>query len=193
MYIIVGLGNPGTEYEATRHNVGFMVIDRLSREYGIRLDKKSRLARWGEGALAGENVVLLKPLTFMNNSGLAVREILKGKGVELDRLIVIYDDLDLEPGRIRIRPDGGSGGHKGIQSIVGHLGSRDFLRVRIGIGRPSGRQDARDYVLHPFAKREREDVDFAIIKAADAVTFIIEHGVERAMNEFNRKEDASEA
>ncbi|MHB8842237.1 MAG: aminoacyl-tRNA hydrolase [Candidatus Aquicultor sp.] len=190
MYIIVGLGNPGTEYEATRHNVGFMVIDRLSKEYGIRLDRKSRLARWGEGTLAGENVVLLKPLTFMNNSGLAVREILKGKDVELDHLIVVYDDLDLEPGRIRIRPDGGSGGHKGIQSLVGQLGSGDFLRVRIGIGRPSGRQDASDYVLKPFAKREREEIEFAIIKATDAITSIIQHGVERAMNEFNRKEEA---
>lgn len=193
MYVIVGLGNPGTEYEATRHNVGFMVIDKLAQEYGIRLDKKSRLARWGEGVISGEDVILLKPLTYMNNSGLAVREILKGKDVELDHLIVIYDDLDLDPGRIRVRPDGGSGGHKGIRSIIGQLGSGDFLRVRVGIGRPPGRQDASDYVLHPFAKREREEIDFAIIKAADAVAHIIAHGIERAMNEFNRKEDSAEA
>lgn len=189
MFIIVGLGNPGTEYENTRHNIGFMVIDRLAQTGGIKLDRKSRLARWGEGTIANERVVLVKPITYMNNSGLAVREQLNRPDAGPDRLIVIYDDLDLEPGRVRIRLGGGSGGHRGIQSIINQIGVQDFIRVRVGIGRPPGRQDAADYVLSPFSKREWEDAEFAIIKAADAVPYIIENGIQKAMNEFNRRED----
>jgi len=190
MYIIVGIGNPGKEYEKTRHNVGFMVLERLAQAHGVKLDKKSRLARWGEGKVADKGVILVEPLTYMNESGLAVQWFLKEIGIEPDHLIVIYDDLDLEPGRIRIRKGGGSGGHKGIKSIIGNIRSEGFIRVRVGIGRPPGRQDPADYVLSPFSKREQEEIEFAIIRAADAIKYIIANGVEKAMNEFNRKDEA---
>ena len=190
MHIIVGLGNPGTEYENTRHNAGFMVIDRLAKKYGIKLDRKSRLMRWGRGSISHKDVILMKPMTYMNESGLAVRRILSEQGANPRNLIVVYDDLDLEPGRIRIRENGGSGGHKGIRSIIGQLGDEGFTRVRVGIGRPPGRQDPADYVLSPFTKRQWEEVDVAISKAVDAIVYIIEHGAEKAMNEFNRRDEA---
>lgn len=188
MQIIVGLGNPGAEYAQTRHNIGFMVVEQLSRVHSIKLDKKHRLVRFGEGKIAGKEIILAQPLTFMNNSGTAIRHLLAETGAAAANVIVIYDDLDLDCGRIRVRANGGSGGHKGIKSIMGQLGTDEFARVRIGIGRPPGRQDSADYVLSPFSKRESEEIDFAIVKAADAVEYILEHGIERAMNEFNRRE-----
>lgn len=187
MYLIIGLGNPGTEYESTRHNVGFMVVEKLAAAHGIKLNKKSRLARWGLGTIAQESIVIAEPLTYMNNSGAAVKDILRSEGVGFERLIVIHDDMDLEPGRIRVRQNGGSGGHKGIRSIIGQLGDENFTRVRIGIGRPPGRQDPADYVLSPFSRREREEIDFAIIRAVEAIEHIISNGVDSAMNEFNRR------
>lgn len=189
MNIVVGLGNPGTEYEATRHNVGFMVVERLAHAHGIALDKKTRLARWGEGKVSGVPVVVAEPRTFMNNSGLAVKELLKTAGAGPEALVVIYDDLDLDPGQLRVRPDGGSGGHKGIISIVGAIGSDAFVRVRVGIGRPPGRQDPARYVLSSFGKREWEEMDVAIERAADAVALLLADGVTKAMNEFNRRLD----
>ncbi|HEY3375424.1 MAG TPA: aminoacyl-tRNA hydrolase [Candidatus Aquicultor sp.] len=192
MYIVVGLGNPGIEYETTRHNVGFMVIDRLADVANVKLNQKNRLARWGEGVVAGERVLLAQPLTFMNNSGVAVCQLLNDTQTTAEHLIVIYDDLDLEPGRIRVRTDGGSGGHKGIKSIIAQAGTDEFIRVRVGIGRPPGRMDAADYVLRPFSDRDWEEIEFAIIRATDAIEYIIENGVERAMNEFNRKEEVAE-
>lgn len=189
MNIVVGLGNPGTEYESTRHNVGFMVVERLARAIGIALDKKTRLARWGEGAVSGTPVTLAEPRTFMNNSGLAVKELLKAADTGPEKLVVVYDDLDLEPGQIRVRQNGGSGGHKGIISIAHQIDSDAFVRVRVGIGRPPGRQDPARYVLSPFGKREREDMEVAIERAADAVAYLISEGVTKAMNEFNRRVD----
>lgn len=187
MYIIIGLGNPGTEYEHTRHNVGFMVVEKLAAAHGIKLNKKSRLARWGLGRIAQADALIAEPLTYMNNSGIAVKDILRSKNIPLESLIVIYDDMDLEPGRIRVRQNGGSGGHKGIRSIIGQLGDENFTRVRIGIGRPPGRQDPADYVLNPFSKQEKEEIDFAIQRAVDVIQYIILNGVESAMNEFNRR------
>ncbi len=187
MYLVVGLGNPGVEYERTRHNVGFMVIDKLSQVHGIKLSMKSHSARWGQGKVDSETVLLAEPMTYMNESGVAVKALLKDKNVAPEHLIVIYDDLDLEPGRIRVRVDGGSGGHKGIKSIISQIGTEGFIRIRVGIGRPPGRQDPADYVLMPFSKDQREEINFAIVKAADAVDYIIANGAERAMNEFNRK------
>ncbi|HCG99491.1 MAG: aminoacyl-tRNA hydrolase [Candidatus Aquicultor primus] len=189
MNIVVGLGNPGTEYESTRHNTGFMVVERLAQARGIVLDKKTRLVRWGEGDVGGIPVTIAESRTFMNNSGLAVKELLKAADADPEKLIVVYDDLDLEPGQIRVRENGGSGGHKGIISIVNQIGSDVFVRVRVGIGRPPGRQDPARYVLSPFSKREREDMDVTIERAADAVAYLLLEGVTKAMNEFNRRID----
>jgi len=188
MYIVIGLGNPGPEYEKTRHNVGFMVVERLAQAQEISLNKKSRLVRWGEGIIAQDKAVMAKPLTYMNNSGLAAKELLRAYEVDPEQLIVVYDDLDLEPGQIRIRMNGGSGGHKGIKSIMAQIANDNFIRVRIGIGRPSGRQDPADYVLSPFGKREWEEISFSIERAADAIAYILANGVMKAMNEFNRRE-----
>lgn len=185
MYLIVGLGNPGVEYESTRHNAGFMVVERLAQVHGVKLSTKSHSARWGQGKIGDETVLLVEPMTYMNESGVAVKSLLKDKDVLPDHLIVIYDDLDLEPGRVRVRVDGGSGGHKGIKSIISRIGTEGFIRVRVGIGRPPGRQDPADYVLMPFSKDQREEIDFAIAKAADAAEYIITNGAEKAMNEFN--------
>ncbi len=189
MFLIAGLGNPGVEYKNTRHNVGFMVVDKLAQVRGIKLSMKNHSARWGQGKIGDESILLAKPMTYMNESGVAVKSLLKDKDVSPDHLIVIYDDLDLEPGRIRVRADGGSGGHRGMRSIIRHIGTEDFIRVRIGIGRPPGRQDPADYVLSPFTRDQEEEINFAIIKAADAVGYIIANGAERAMNEFNRRDD----
>ncbi|MCL6473144.1 MAG: aminoacyl-tRNA hydrolase [Firmicutes bacterium] len=189
MYLVVGLGNPGAEYESTRHNVGFMVIEHIAQAHRVKLGTKSHAARWGQGELAGKTVILAEPMTYMNESGVAVKSLLKDKGIPVDHLIVVYDDLDLEPGRIRVRANGGSGGHKGIKSIISQIGTEQFIRVRVGIGRPPGRQDPADYVLSPFTKNQREEINFAIAKASDAVEYIIANGVTLAMNEFNRKDD----
>jgi len=189
MYVIAGLGNPGIEYEETRHNVGFKVIDKLAQMHSIKLGMKSHDARWGQGKISGQSVTLVKPMTYMNESGRAASAILKEKQLGPDRLIVIYDDMDLDPGRIRIRVNGGSGGHKGIKSIIARLGDENFTRVRIGIGRPPGRQDPANYVLSPSSKKEQEEIEFAIAKAADAIEYMISYGVEKAMNEFNRRDD----
>lgn len=187
MYIVMGLGNPGIEYERTRHNIGFMVVERLAQARDISLSKKSRLVRWGEGVISQEGLILAEPLTYMNHSGLAAKELLRAKDVGPERLIVIYDDLDLKPGQIRIRQNGGSGGHKGLRSIIGQIADESFIRVRIGIGRPPGRQDPADYVLSPFNKSEWDDIMISIEEAADAVAYIVTDGIVKAMNEFNRR------
>jgi PTH1 family peptidyl-tRNA hydrolase len=187
MYIILGLGNPGIEYETTRHNAGWMVAERLADIHDIALDKKTKLARWGKGTIAGEPVIIAIPLTYMNNSGLAAKELIRSAEVGLDHLIVVYDDLDLEPGQIRVRPGGGSGGHNGIRSLINQLGEDTFVRVRIGIGRPPGRQPATDYVLRPFTDREWDEIAVAIERATDVATTIITESVDKAMNEYNRR------
>ncbi|MBE0446854.1 MAG: aminoacyl-tRNA hydrolase [Actinobacteria bacterium] len=189
MYIVMGLGNPGVRYEKTRHNVGFMVVERLAQALDISLSKRSRLMRWGEGMIVQERVILVEPLTYMNNSGLVAKKLLRAQEAAPERLIVIYDDLDLEPGQIRIRQNGGSGGHGGIRSIMGQISSENFMRVRVGIGRPPGRQDPADYVLSPFSKSEWEEIALSIDEAGDAVFYIIVEGVARAMNEFNRRRE----
>lgn len=185
MYIVAGLGNPGNTYKNTRHNVGFLVIDHLAYEHTIKPGKKNSTALLGKGTIAGENVILMIPTTFMNNSGLAVKEVMRYNKVDLNQLIVIYDDLDLDFGKVRVRSGGGSGGHNGIKSIINHVGARDFIRVRVGIGRPPGRMDPSDYVLSSFKKDERQEIELAIVKASDAVECVVANGVEKAMNEFN--------
>jgi PTH1 family peptidyl-tRNA hydrolase len=190
MHLIVGLGNPGPEFAGTRHNVGWMCVERLARRVGVAFDRyqfRAQLARWEAG---GTKVLLAKPLTFMNHSGEAVGPLVKFYKVPLERLMVVYDDLDLPPGRIRIRPKGSAGGHHGMESIIQRLGSSDFPRLRIGIGRPAG-SGAYDpevvarYVLSPFSAGEWPLIDAALDRAVEALTVWVGEGIEAAMNRFN--------
>ncbi len=184
MWIIAGLGNPGSKYSGTRHNIGFRVIDRLSEEYNIRLEERD-IYVIGRGAIGGVDVILLKPLTFMNKSGLAVKKILKKRNVSPDRLIVVQDDLDIDTGAVKIRRNGSSGGHRGIESIIQELGTRDFVRVKVGIGRDKD-VPVEEYVLRTFKPAEKNIVKDVIINTAHVVTVIVAEGVDKAMNKYNR-------
>jgi len=181
--VIVGLGNPGREYERTRHNIGFMVLDQLATESGLAWEDKflSRATTWRR---KGDRLVLLKPQTWMNLSGRAVQRAVGFYKVPLEDLLVIYDDLDLPVGQLRLRFKGGDGGHRGIRSIIELLGTSDFLRLRIGIGHPE-RGDGTSHVLGRFARDEEVDVDEAIKGAADAVAIWLDDGFLKAMNRFN--------
>lgn len=205
MRFIVGLGNPGSRYEKTRHNVGFMLIDRIARVYGIRCDRRGMRAAWGKGAIEGEDVILIKPQTFMNLSGESVLEFRTAfPEVELNSIIVAFDDCDLPLGRLRIRKSGSSGGHRGIASIIRCLGNPDFPRIRLGVGRPEGagaggtgggggsirtagdaEEGLVDYVLSPFSVDELHTVDDMLTRAAASVEAIIREGIEAAMNRYN--------
>ena len=188
MFIIVGLGNPGNKYSRTRHNIGFRVIERLSKIYNIPLEEKETFVI-GKWALEGTESVLLKPLTYMNRSGIAVKKILKKFYFPPDelavKLLVIHDDLDLDTGKIKIRKDGSSGGHKGIESLIQETGTKNFLRIKIGIGRGPG-IPVEQYVLSNFRPDDKNLIEDAIIKACDAVAVITTKGIEKAMNTFNR-------
>lgn len=187
MYLIVGLGNPAPEYEGTPHNVGFETIDLLSERNSIRLKKKRlRRAQIGMGTIAGERVVFLKPLTFMNLSGEAVGRYFRQNRIEPEKLLVVFDDIDLPLGTIRLRPKGGAGGHKGAKSIMKVLGFEDFPRLRIGIHPPGkGVADLVSYVLTPFKVSSRKTVKQSIEDAAEAVEFFIANGIDAGMNKFN--------
>jgi len=188
MKLIVGLGNPGREYAATRHNAGFMVIDRLASEMGVPVKKKAFKAVVGQGQIAGEKAILAKPQTYMNLSGEAVGSLLRWYGLAAGDLILIYDDLDLPPGKLRIRPDGGSGGHKGVQSVVQSLGTDSFPRVRVGIGKPANPDyDSSDFVLGRLTGEEARCVEEALGLAAEAVRCMVREGLDKAMNLYNRK------
>ncbi|MCU0511662.1 MAG: aminoacyl-tRNA hydrolase [Anaerolineae bacterium] len=184
-YLIVGLGNPGREYEKTRHNVGFMVIDALSARAGAGGEKKGRKASVQDATLAGKSVLLAKPLTYMNLSGEAVRALLDFYKIPLERFIVVHDDLDLPPGTLRLRRDGSAGGQNGIRSIIQQVGTQNFARVRFGIGRPPGRQPARDYVLQPFSGDEAILAQEVIATAAAALETWLTAGMEAAMTRYN--------
>ncbi|NIQ40239.1 MAG: aminoacyl-tRNA hydrolase [Proteobacteria bacterium] len=185
MRFIVGLGNPGLAYRVTRHNVGFMVVDRLARKHGISLSRIRFRARFGEGEIAGERAVLFKPQTYVNLSGFPVKDLLRFYEGSLDRLIVVHDDLDLNFGRIRIVKKGGHGGHKGVESILETLRRSDFTRLKIGIGRPQDSMDVKDYVLRPFDKKQKAYLGEILLRAVESVEAILLDGVERAMNVFN--------
>lgn len=187
MWIIVGLGNPGIRYTETRHNIGFRVIKHLSEHLNIKL-KKDMLYAIGQGAIEGIDILLLKPLTFMNRSGHAVKELLKSINENNKGLIVIQDDIDIETGIVKIRRKGSSGGHRGIQSIIEQLSTEDFIRVKVGIGRDKGIA-VEDYVLEKFSIDEEKIIKESINQASMAVIKIITHGVEMAMNEFNRPKE----
>lgn len=188
-YVIVGLGNPGREYARNRHNVGFRCIEELASAHGIALKSRRFRALWGEGEINGRRVVLLQPQTFMNESGQAVGEAVRWFKVPLERILVIHDDLDLPFGKIRVRPDGSSGGHKGIASIIAHLGGHEFARLRIGIGRPA-QGDPIDYVLGDLDHEQVSAIQQVIAVAAQAVGHWLEHGVGSAMNVYNRNASA---
>lgn len=186
MYLIVGLGNPGREYELSRHNVGFIVTDLLVDQWDIKLKAHRRhQARVGKGTIAGQEAVVAQPLTYMNLSGQAVGSLARWYRLPPQQIIVVSDDIDLEVGRIRIRPRGHTGGHHGLDSIVAALGSRDFIRLRIGIGRPQRKEEVADYVLAPFSDQDWELVKAAIHRAVQAIEAILAQGVEKAMNQFN--------
>ena len=184
MKIIVGLGNPGEKYLKTRHNLGFMVVDRLARRLEMECTQKKFQSLFCKKSVDQEEIVLLKPQTFMNLSGVAVKEAVDMYKCSLQGLMVICDDLDMPPGKIRIRRSGGCGGHRGLASIAGRLGSTDFSRLRIGIGRPVD-GDPSDYVLSPFSKEEERVKEEAIEKACQALKTWMFEGVDACMNKFN--------
>ena len=186
MKLIVGLGNPGKKYQGTRHNLGFLVIDALAKRHNTAIDKKLCDALIGAWFSGGETIVLAKPRTFMNRSGAAVRDILAHHLGAADDLVVVYDDLDLPFGRLRIRPQGSAGGHRGVLSIQEHLDGAPFSRLRVGIGRPPARMDPVDYVLETFADSEKDRLPEVIDRAAAAIDCILDQGVARAMGQFNR-------
>ena len=188
MYIIVGLGNPGMRYEGTRHNMGFDVIDRLITVNNIPQAGRKFHAVYGTGIIGGQKVVLAKPVTYMNLSGTSVRELMDFYKIDpTHELIVISDDIDLEPGRIRIRKKGSAGGQNGLKHIIQCIGTQDFIRVRVGTGAKPQDWELADWVLSRFPKEERTQVDDAIIRAAEAVETIVTDGIDAAMNRYNTK------
>lgn len=186
MYIIAGLGNPDRKYAGTRHNIGFDVITKLSDEYGISVNSKGFKSFYGTGLIEGEKVLLMKPMTYMNLSGEAVGEAVRFyKLDEKKKLIIVQDDIDLEPGALRIRVKGSAGGHNGIKSIINHLGGNEFIRLKLGVGgKPEGR-DLADHVLGTFSKEMEPLIRKTLDVAAEAVLKIIKDGAEAAMNQFN--------
>lgn len=188
MVIIAGLGNPTKEYEHTRHNVGFDTIDCIADQYGISINEKKHRALVGKGMIEGQKVILLKPQTFMNLSGESIRAAVDFYKVdEKEELIVIYDDISLPPGQLRIRKKGSAGGHNGIKNIIAHLGHDTFMRIKVGVGEKPAGYDLADYVLGHFSKEDRAIMDDAFKKAAEAVKMMITDGPDAAMNAFNKK------
>ena len=184
---LIGLGNPGKQYEHTRHNVGFEVIDRLVAHYMPTMMERKFRASWGFAIAEGRKVLFVKPLTYMNKSGEPVGEILKYFGIKVGRMLVIHDDLDLPFARVRIAQRGGSGGHKGIQSIIDHVGSSDFPRLKMGIGRPKQGEPVETFVLQPPYPEDREEFEKMTVQAETAARAILATCLSDAMNQFNRQ------
>lgn len=184
MFVIAGLGNPGKKYENTRHNMGFLVVDRLAEKNDIKVNKIKHKALVGDGIISGRKVLLVKPQTYMNLSGESLREVVSYYGVDLEDVIVIYDDFDLETGALRIRKKGSAGSHNGMKSVIYQLQSENFPRIRIGIGK-SGNLDWKDFVTGKVSGTEKDVIASAVDKAADAVMCILEKGIDKAMNEYN--------
>lgn len=185
-WLVVGLGNPGREYEKTRHNCGFRAIDVLADKLGCKMDKAKFQGLYGQTTYGGRKLLLLKPQTFMNLSGRSVSQVSAYFQVPHQQIIVLFDDISLEPGRLRIRADGSAGGHNGIKSIIAELGSQSFPRVKIGVGaKPHPNFDLADWVLSTFSASEEKALQPALERAADAALAVIEHGVPEAANRFN--------
>jgi len=187
MYLIVGLGNPGNRYRATRHNIGFMVLEKLAAKLELDLSQKSFNALWGKGKIASKNVILAMPQTYMNLSGNAVRQLHAFFKTDLSNLIVIHDDLDLSFGSVRLKTGGGNAGHKGLASIEENLGSSEFMRIRLGIGKPVDKSRIEGYVLEPFGKEELSVLPEIIQWAADAATEIVLSGMQTAIGNYQTK------
>ena len=185
MYIIAGLGNPGKKYENTRHNIGFITIDSLASKHNITVDKLKFKALVGEGRISGQKVILVKPQTYMNLSGESIQEVMNFYKVDPENLIIIYDDIDLDLGTLRIRKSGSAGTHNGMRSVVQHINSTAFPRIRIGMGGPKG--DIVDFVIGGMSKAESEVLKETVDKAAEAIDCIIEAGIDMSMNRYNTK------
>jgi PTH1 family peptidyl-tRNA hydrolase len=185
--LVVGLGNPGEEYAGSRHNVGAEVVELLARRHGGRLRKGKERSRVDEVRIDGRRVALAVPLTYMNESGMAVRALTRRFGVTPERVVVVHDELDLPAAVLKVKSGGGLAGHNGLRSIVEHLRSDVFQRVRIGVGKPVSKERGANHVLHRFSKAERKEVDVTIEEAADAVETIVRDGVEAAMTRFNAR------
>jgi PTH1 family peptidyl-tRNA hydrolase len=185
MFLIAGLGNPGKEYENTRHNVGFLTVDKIAENVGVKISKKGFQSLYNLGEFENNKVLLLKPQTYMNNSGNALREAKDFYKIDMDKIIVVHDEMDLPLGRIKLKKDGGSAGHNGIKSIIANIGSDDFSRVRIGVGKPYDKNNVIKHVLSVFSKEERQKLPEVIESARDCVFEIIISGIEKAMNKFN--------
>jgi PTH1 family peptidyl-tRNA hydrolase len=183
--LVIGLGNPGRRYAQTRHNVGFQIVTRLAEKHRLSFSRMQNEALVATGRIGDVRVVLAKPQTWMNESGGAVGPLARFYKVELPRLLVVYDDLDIPAGTLRLRSEGGSGGHKGMRSIIERLGTQDFPRLRVGIGRPPGRMDPVDYVLLPFARDEESLMDVTRERAVEAIECFLAEGITAAMNQFN--------
>jgi len=187
MYLILGLGNPGRRYEFTRHNIGFMVLEKIAAQWEVDLKQKSFDALWNRGKIAGINVLLAMPQTYMNLSGNAAIKLLAYFKMDISNLIVIHDDLDLPFGKLRLKTGGGDAGHKGLKSIATCLGSADFMRVRMGIGKPSDRVPVEDYVLQRFDSGEMDLLRRMVQLAAEAVTDIVQSDMQQAMAKYHTK------
>jgi PTH1 family peptidyl-tRNA hydrolase len=190
--LIVGLGNPGKEFSTHRHNVGFQVVDALASAHGLAFSRRKGRARVAEGRIKDRCVVLAKPQTFMNQSGRSVRRLSQAYKIPPERTLVVYDDLDLPLGRLRMRPEGGSGGHRGMRSILESMGTQGFARLRVGIDRPPGRMDPADYVLEAFGKDQQALVDEVLPKAVMAIECWLEEGIVAAMDRFNQPSPPTE-
>jgi peptidyl-tRNA hydrolase, PTH1 family len=192
VYLIVGLGNPGQKYQNTRHNLGFLTLAGLARRHQISAEKRKFQSHYGLGEVLLEKVILLTPLTYMNLSGQAVGSFLRYFQISSSNLIVIHDDLDLPWTRLKITNKGGAAGHKGLLSIISHIQASEFIRIRLGIGRPPERIPAESYVLEPFSAEERKDLPLLVDRACEAIEVIIEQGITTAMNRFNVRESKAE-
>ncbi len=188
-FIIVGLGNPGRAYRETRHNIGFTLVNHLADRLGVEFTRMESKSLVTKGTFAGHQLILAKPMTYMNLSGQAVRSLVRFYKIPLDKLLTCYDDVDLPLGTMRMRPDGGAGGHKGMQSIIEQLGNQGFPRLRIGIGRPPGRKTAASYVLDDFSPDETEFLQVILDRAVDAVLTFVTDGIDAAMNQYNSTMD----
>jgi len=185
--LIVGLGNPGSRYAGTRHNIGFLILDALARTADIEMSRRKFDSHIGRGMISGVPVVLAKPQTFMNLSGVAVGAAARYFGTEAEEVLIVHDDMDFPVGDVRIKVGGGAGGHKGLLSIIDHLGGSGFTRIRVGIGRPPAGEMAEGYVLERFSEREMETVSHTIEQARDAVIEVVSSGVQAAMNKCNTR------
>jgi PTH1 family peptidyl-tRNA hydrolase len=185
VYLVVGLGNPGVQYKDTRHNAGFMVLERWAHKLGVKLNEKKFNSNFAYTEYEGKKILLLCPLTYMNNSGSAVSSCVQYYGINLNKVLVVHDDIDLPMGRLKLVVDGGSGGHRGVQSVIDYLGKKEFNRLKIGVGRPLHGEDIEEYVLSTFYPQDKEILEVILDSAVKACSFFISYGIQSAMNLIN--------